>query len=219
MEGLALPRIDLPQGRVEGLKQWTIWFDAHGNIVDGNNPIDRVNCAGITANHEQAVAYFKTAGANFSPISGSALALGNGWVNVLANPVPERFHALIQLPHPIQFVLQETIHYTIGRKSEQSIPEIDLTLLNDALGMVWQAGSPRQGSVLSMLSLSRNHLSFQLQQGRLQLNIPANKQPVYVLNADLSLKETLLSSQQACQAVLLPAQYLLLGSFLLRFCI
>jgi hypothetical protein len=218
VEGLALPRIDNAQGRVQGLKQWTIWFDAAGNIVDGNNSLDRHPCMAVSANQQHAVAYFKNVGQNFVPLTvDSHLSLGGRAAILLPSPMPERFHALIKLTHPIQFVLQPMISYTIGRQSADATPEIDLTLLNDPLGMAWENGSPYAGSVLSMLSLSRNHVSFSLEQEQLQLNVPANKQPVYLLNADLSLKETLHSSQYSSEAVLVANQYLLLGCFLLRF--
>jgi hypothetical protein len=172
----------------------------------------------VSANQQHAVAYFKNVGPNFVPLTvDSHLSLGGRAAILLPSPMPERFHALIKLTHPIQFVLQPMISYTIGRQSADATPEIDLTLLNDPLGMAWENGSPYAGSVLSMLSLSRNHVSFSLEQEQLQLNVPANKQPVYLLNADLSLKETLHSSQYSSEAVLVANQYLLLGCFLLRF--
>ncbi len=218
VEGLALPRIDNAQGRVQGLKQWTIWFDAAGNIVDADNPIDRQQCAAVSANQQQNLAYFKAPGQAFAPLTfDSLLILGSQPALVLPPPLPERFHALIKLPHPIQFVLQTMLDYTIGRQSADAIPEINLTLLNDPHGMIWDNGSPHLGSVLSMLSLSRNHLSLRLEQQQLHLRVPANKQPVYVLNADLSLKETLHSSQYNSESVLMTNQYLLIGCFLLRF--
>jgi hypothetical protein len=218
LEGLALPRIDNSQGRVHGLKQWTIWFDERGNIVDGNNPLARDSLAAVRANQHQAMAYFKLAEQNFAPLQAdSRLYLGNQPTFVLPTPVSERFHAVIKLINPINFALQADIVYTIGRKGGDAIPEIDLTLLNDPLGMEWEEESPHQGSMLSMLSLSRNHLAFSLENQSLKLTVPANKQPVYLLNANLSLKETLQNTQQATESVLLKGEYLLLGCFLLRF--
>lgn len=218
LEGLALPRIDNAQGRVNGLKQWTIWFDGLGNIVDGKNPIERSQLAAVAANQQQAMAYFKKAGQAFTPLAlDSDLYLGNQRVLVLPAPVPERFHAVVKLPNPISFALQTGIHYTVGRKGDDALPEIDLTLLNDPRSMDWEAGNPYAGSVLSMLSLSRNHLNFSLQNGQLLLTVPANKQPVYLLNSNLTLKEVLLNAQRDTESVLQPNEYLLLGSFMLRF--
>jgi hypothetical protein len=219
LEGLALPRIDNAQGRVNGLKQWTIWFDGLGNIVDGNNPIERSQLAAVTTNQQQKNSYFKRAGqGGFVPLTiDSELILGNQRALVLPSPLPERFHAIVKLNNPINFALQAGIHYTVGRKGDDAMPEIDLTLLNDPLGMDWEAGSPYAGSVLSMLSLSRNHLSFSLQNGQLLLTVPANKQPVYVLNSHLSLKETLQNAKSKSEFVLKANEYLLLGSFILRF--
>jgi hypothetical protein len=220
LEGLALPRIDNPQGRVNGLKQWTIWFDALGNIVDGNNPIERSQLAAVSASQQQATAYFKNAGQNFIPLSQSSdFYLGSQRALILPSPLPERFHAVVKLINPISFALQAEVHYTVGRKSSDAFPEIDLTLLNDPQGMDWEAGSPYAGSVLSMLSLSRNHLNFSLNNSQLQLSVPANKQPVYVLNSNLSLKAILQNPQQTSEAVLNANEYLLLGSFILRFAV
>jgi hypothetical protein len=219
LEGLALPRIDNPQNRVNGLKQWTIWFDGLGNIVDGNNLIQRNQLAAVTANHQQGYAYFKPAGqGGFTPLMlESDLYLGNRRALVLPSPLPERFHAVVKLINPINFALQAAVNYTVGRKGENALPDIDLTLLNDASGMDWEAGSAYQGSVLSMLSLSRNHLSFRLENQQLFLTVPAGKQPVYLLNGDLSLKEVLQDTQRDNEAVLNQNEYLLLGSFVLRF--
>ena len=219
LEGLALPRIDNSQGRVNGLKQWTIWFDGLGNIVDGNNPIERSQLAAVSANQQQAMAYFKRAGqGSFTPLAiDSDLTLGNQRALVLPSPLHERFHAIVKLINPMSFVLQIGVNYTVGRKGDDALPQIDLTLLNDPRSMDWEAGSPYAGSVLSMLSLSRNHLSFSLQNGQLVLNVPANKQPVYLLNSNLSLKEVLQNTQRESESVLKANEYLLLGSFVLRF--
>lgn len=219
LEGLALPRIDNVQGRVNGLKQWTIWFDGLGNIVDGNNPLERSQLAAVAANQQHTTAYFKKAGqASFAPLSlDSDLILGHQRALILASPLLERFHALIKLINPMSFVLQSGVNYTVGRKGEGAVPEIDLTLLNDPLGMDWETGSLYAGSVLSMLSLSRNHLSFSLHNGQLKVTVPASKQPVYLLNSQLRLKETLQNAQQVSQAVLKSDECLLLGSFVLRF--
>lgn len=221
LEGLALPRIDNTQSRVHGLKQWTIWFDSLGNIVDGNNPLERSQLAAVAANQQQATAYFKTAGqGSFVPLTvDSDLMLGNRRALVLPAPLPERFHAIVKLINPINFVLQSGVNYTVGRKGENAVPEIDLTLLNDPLGMDWEAGSPYAGSVLSMLSLSRNHLSFSLQNGQLFLTVPPNKQPVYLLSSNLTLKEALQDAQRSSESVLQANEYLLLGSFVLRFAV
>lgn len=219
LEGLALPRIDNSQGRVNGLKQWTIWFDGLGNIVDGNNPLERSQLAAVAANQSQAMAYFKPSGqGSFAPLAiGSDLMLGNQRALILPSPLHERFHALVKLINPMNFLLQSGVNYTVGRKGDDALPEIDLTLLNDPRGMDWEGSSLYAGSVLSMLSLSRNHLSFSLQNEQLLLNVPANKQPVYLLNSDLSLKAVLQSSQQGSEVVLKPNECLLLGSFVLRF--
>lgn len=219
LEGLALPRIDNTQGRVNGLKQWTIWFDGLGNIVDGNNPIERSQLAAVAANQQHGNAYFKEAGqGGFAPLGvESALTLGNQRAWVLPSPLHERFHAIVKLINQMSFLLQSGVNYTVGRKGDDTLPEIDLTLLNDPQGMDWEAGSPYAGSVLSMLSLSRNHLSFSLRNGQLLLTVPANKQPVYLLNSNLSLKEVLQNSQHASESVLKPNECLLLGSFVLRF--
>lgn len=219
LEGLALPRIDNSQSRVQGLKQWTIWFDGLGNIVDGNNRIERSQLAAVAANQQQAMAYFKSAGqGSFAPLSiDSNVYLGNQRALVLPAPLPERFHAIVKLINPINFVLQAGVNYTVGRKGDEAVPEIDLTLLDDPLGMEWEAGSPYAGSVLSMLSLSRNHLNFRLENEQLLLTVPANKQPVYLLNSNLTLKETLQNTQHNSESVLKANEYLLLGSFVLRF--
>jgi hypothetical protein len=219
LEGLALPRIDNAQGRVNGLKQWTIWFDNFGNIVDGNNSIDRSQLAAVSGNQQQATAVCRRAGqGSFIPLtSESEFYLANQRAFILPSPLPERFHAVVKLINPINFVLQEGVNYTVGRKGDDALPEIDLTLLNDPQGMAWEAGSPYAGSVLSMLSLSRNHLSFSLQNGQLQLSVPSNKQPVYILDSHLDLKETLQNAQRSSELLLLPNEYLLLGSFVLRF--
>ncbi len=221
LEGLALPRIDNAQRRVNGLKQWTIWFDGLGNIVDGNNPIERSQLAAVAANQQQGNAYFKKAGqGSFAPLGvDSDLRLGNQRALILPSPQHERFHAIVKLINPMSFVLHSGVSYTVGRKGDDAVPEIDLTLLNDPQGMDWEAGSPYAGSVLSMLSLSRNHLSFSLQNGQLLLTVPANKQPVYLLNSNLSLKEVLQNSQCASESVLKPNEFLLLGSFVLRFAV
>lgn len=219
LEGLALPRIDNAQGRVNGLKKWTIWFDSFGNIVDGNNPLERSQLAAVSANQQQATAYYKsTRQSSFAPLSvESDFYLVNQRAFVLPSPLPNRFHAVVKLINPINFVLQEGVNYTVGRKSDDALPEIDLTLLNDPLGMAWEVGSVYAGSILSMLSLSRNHLNFSLDNNTLRLNVPANKQPVYVLNSHFALKETLQNAQRNSELVLMPNEYLLLGSFVLRF--
>jgi len=218
VEGLALPRIDTPQSRVQGLKQWTIWFDEQGNIVDGNNPANRSHYAAVSANQQQPLAYFKNSGKAFAPISfEQPLFLAGRSLVVLPSPSPERFHALLKLLNPMQFILQTAQPYTIGRKSETNLPEIDLTLLNDPRGMEWETGSSHAGSMLSMLSLSRNHLSFSLENEQLQLRVPANKQPVYLLNEKLALQQTLQSTEHDSTAIVMPNHYLLLGCFLLRF--
>ncbi|MEY4768511.1 MAG: hypothetical protein RL637_1150 [Pseudomonadota bacterium] len=218
LEGLALSRIDHPQTRVSGLKQWTIWFDAEGNIVDGHNSIDRHSLAAICANDRQACAYFKNALQNFSPLTQETIGyLGGKILTILPSPIPDRFHAIIQLPNPIQFILQANQTYTVGRQTPESIPEIDLTLLNDPQGMEWENHSPYRGSCLSMLSLSRNHLCFVLKDQELLLTVPTNKQPVYLLNAHLNLKEILNHSQHTSECRLKNGEYLLLGSFLLKF--
>jgi hypothetical protein len=174
--------------------------------------------AAVSANQQQASAYFRNAGQSFAPLSrDSDFYCGSQRALVLPSPLPERFHAIVKLLNPISFALQENLNYTLGRKADDAQPEIDLTLLNDPLGLEWESGSSYAGGVLSMLSLSRNHLSFTLESGQLLLTVPANKQPVYLLHNNLTLKETLQDALHSSESVLQPNEYLLLGSFVLRF--
>ncbi|GAB6141930.1 hypothetical protein JCM14076_26590 [Methylosoma difficile] len=217
LESLALPRIDGSR-RIKGLKRWLVWFDEDGNIVDGYDTRDRSLCAALSANADEAVAYFKLPKQDFAAINPAMpLPLGMQSVAVLASPVKD-YHYMVKLLNPISFVLQEQGLYTLGRESAESVPEINLTLLNDPLGMEW-ATAENASSVLSNLSLSRNHLSLLLQDGRLLLTVQPNKQPVYVLDSERHLKATLQSKTQVSEGVVMADEYLLLGSFLLRFCL
>lgn len=223
LAGCALLRIDGDR-YVDGLQDWTIWFDAEGRPVDYETAdrYDTTKGLALAATAEDDFLYYRLPGdGDFKPVRAMpcVLTAENGdYLELLPPPIPGVYHGILLLKPELSYPLSPR-PLVLGRSNitpEAQQPDLPLELLNHPEGLNWGDGGGYEGAKLNSLNLSRRHVSVQLVKNELKLSMVDGKMPVYVLDERMKPLKTLDPGTRRSIA-LKPGQQFLIGNYLLRF--
>ena len=221
--GIALLRIDGDR-YVDGLNDWTIWFDTDGQPVDFDHAEthDASQGLALAATAGESFLYYRLPGeAEFKPVQMQPCVLtteSGTYLELVPTPVPEVYHGILLLKQEISYPLSPK-PLVLGRSNitpEADQPDLPLELLNHPDGLHWESGAGYEGAKLNSLNLSRRHVNVQLVKNELKLSMADGKMPVYILDETRKLVRTLDPGARRA-ATLKPGQQFLVGNYLLRF--
>jgi hypothetical protein len=220
LEGFALPRIDTPSGRIKGLRSWTLWVDESGQPIAepfadasqeaGFLALSATSVQDFLSIREPGKKYF--AQVKKFPVSVTA---GIQSFQVIAPPIPEKYHAILKLSDLAVFPIEKN-PLTLGRGRGLGGPDILLEFLANPESLRWQKGQEAKGAYLGAIGLSRRHVQVRVQDGQLRVRAEETSVPVYGLDQNVQLRQTLEKGSPEDMA-LESGEYLLIGCYLLRF--
>ncbi len=223
LEGLAMPRIDVPSAKIAGLESWRICFEASGNLM--RHVATDVQKRGLSFEavyNRNFLMLRKPDQKKFKAVKKLPFSLTDDKghsIEIIASPLPDKYHAILQLPHPRFFMLDQTA-MVIGRhdpnpQAEQ--PDIVLGLLTDPATLQWQKGREHPGAGLDAINLSRRHVKVKTKNGVLHVDlITGGAAAVFSLDQKGSLKDSL-HPGDAKSIILTHGERLLVGCYLLRY--
>ncbi len=222
LAGCALIRIDGDR-RVSGLRGWTIWFDDDGRLVRradaGAGNTSRFQA--ISARSEDEGLFHRPpGGGEFEPLGALPRELetgAGGALRLAPSPLPDVYHGILQLAPEATLPLSPEA-LVLGRSSSSEAerqPDIPLELFDHPDSLEWREGAGNPGFRLNSINLSRRHAALGLDQGRLRVEMAEGKMPVYVLDAEGRLRETVRKGHAG--TLLDPGELIIVGGYLLRF--
>jgi len=223
LAGCALLRIDGDR-YVDGLTDWTIWFDENGQPIDYERAgsYDTGEGLALAATATESALYYRLPGQqDYKTVQAMPCVLSTasgGYLELQAPPIPSVYHGIVLLQSEISFPLSPK-PLVLGRSNitpEADQPDLPLELLNHPDGLNWAPGAGYDGAKLNSLNLSRRHVSVQLDKNELKVAMVDGKMPVYVLDeAGKSLRT--LEPGARRPLTLRPGQQFLIGNYLVRF--
>ena len=223
LAGCALLRID-GERYVDGLDDWTIWFDENGRPIDFDRAgsYDTGEGLALAATAGESALYYRLPGqSEFKTVQAMPCVLataGGGYLELQPPAVPSVYHGIVQLSSEISFPLSPK-PLVLGRSNitpETVQPDLPLELLNHPDGLHWSPGAGYEGAKLNSLNLSRRHVSVQLDKNQLKLAMVDGKMPIYLLDENGKSLRTL--EPGASRSVTLKVgQQFLIGNYLIRF--
>lgn len=223
LAGCALLRID-GERYVDGLDDWTIWFDENGQPIDFDRAgsYDTGEGLALAATASESLLFYRLPGqSEFKTVQAMPCVLSTasgGYLELQPPAIPSVYHGIVQLSSEISFPLSPK-PLVLGRSNitpEADQPDLPLELLNHPDGLHWSPGAGYEGAKLNSLNLSRRHVSVQLDKNQLKLAMVDGKMPIYVLDQDGKSLRTL--EPGASRSVTLKVgQQFLIGNYLVRF--
>ncbi len=219
----ALLRIDGDR-YVDGLDDWTIWFDENGQPIDFERAgsYDTGEGLALAATAGESVLYYRLPGqTEFKTVQAMPCVLSTasgGYLELQPPAIPSVYHGIVQLQSEISFPLSPK-PLVLGRSNitpEADQPDLPLELLNHPDGLHWSPGAGYVGAKLNSLNLSRRHVSVQLDKNQLKVRMVDGKMPIYLLDGDGKSIRTL-EPGASRPLTLKPGQQFLIGSYLVRF--
>jgi len=223
LAGIALLRID-GERYVDGLRDWTIWFDKDGQPVDFEKAakFDTTKGLALAATSAEPILYYRLPNdQKFKPVQAVPCVLATssgGYLNLAPAPVPAVYHGILMLNPGVSFPLSPK-PLVLGRSNitpDADQPDLPLELLNHPDGLNWEPGAGYEGAKLNSLNLSRRHVTVQLDKNELKMSMADGKMPVFVVDADGKSRKTLEPGARK-PIVLKPGQEFLIGNYLIRF--
>jgi len=223
LAGCALLRID-GERYVDGLDDWTIWFDENGQPIDFERAgaYNTGEGLALAATASESVLYYRLPGqAEFKVVQAMPCVLstvGGGYLELQPPAIPSVYHGVVQVSSEISFPLSPK-PLVLGRSNitpEADQPDLPLELLNHPDGLHWSPGAGYEGAKLNSLNLSRRHVSVRLEKNQLKVAMVDGKMPIYVLDENGKSLRTL-EPGASRPVTLKPGQQFLIGSYLVRF--
>ncbi|MHA1538406.1 MAG: hypothetical protein ACTSUD_12695 [Alphaproteobacteria bacterium] len=223
LAGCALLRID-GERYVEGLDDWTIWFDENGQPIDFEraDSYDTGEGLALAATANESLLFYRLPGqTEFKTVQAMPCVLATtsgGYIELQPPAIPSVYHGIVQLSSEISFPLSPK-PLILGRSNitpEADQPDLPLELLNHPDGLHWAPGSGYAGAKLNSLNLSRRHVSVQLDKNELKVAMVDGKMPIYVLDENGKSLRTL-EPGASRPDTLKPGQQFLIGNYLVRF--
>ena len=224
MEGIALPRFDAPGLKRPDLDGWTIWIDEYGQPVNTpfTDPAEKEKLLALSASSDENYLSYRKPGENlFTRVIDYPLCftdIRNRTFEVVASPVPERFHGVLQLSDPVFEPLDQNPR-VVGRpvpRNAPSSPDIQLRSLMHPESITFRRGHERTGAHLGAIWLSREHIRVSVKDGKLHISMTKGSMPVFGIDADGGLKWTL-QPRDAGETILETGERMLIGCYLIRF--
>lgn len=223
LAGCALLRID-GERYVDGLDDWTIWFDENGQPIDFERAGSHDTGEGLAlaATAGESTLFYRLPGqTDFKTVQAMPCVLSTasgGYLELQPPAIPSVYHGIVQLRSEISFPLSPK-PLVLGRSNitpEADQPDLPLELLNHPDGLHWSPGAGYEGAKLNSLNLSRRHVSVQLDKNELKVAMVDGKMPIYVLDENGKSLRTL-EPGTSRPLTLKPGQQFLIGSYLVRF--
>lgn len=223
LAGCALLRID-GERYVDGLDDWTIWFDENGQPIDYDQAgsYDTGEGLALAATASESMLFYRLPGqTEFKTVQAMPCVLSTasgGYLELQPPAIPSVYHGIVQLSSEISFPLSPK-PLVLGRSNitpEADQPDLPLELLNHPDGLHWSPGAGYEGAKLNSLNLSRRHVNVQLDKNELKVAMVDGKMPIYILDEKGKSLRTL--EPGASRPVTLKAgQQFLIGNYLVRF--
>jgi hypothetical protein len=223
LAGIALLRID-GERYVDGLRDWTIWFDKDGQPVDFEmaRKFDTTKGLALAATSSEPILYYRLPKSDkFKPVQAVPCVLATesgGYLELAPAPVPAVYHGILMLNPGVTFPLSPK-PLVLGRSNitpDAEQPDLPLELLNHPDGLNWEPGAGYEGAKLNSLNLSRRHVTVQLEKNELRMTMAEGKMPVFIVDADGKSRKTLEPGARR-PVHLKPGQQFLIGNYFLRF--
>lgn len=218
LEGVVLPRIDTTTTRIANLESWIIWLDDSGRLVSADfSEKARAFSSAATQSHLSHRAPGET---SFSPIKTFPFEIKDGDGNVfevLASPISERYHGVLQLPYLSEIYELQEGTTIIGRMDSPPGGDrraIALSLLDLPGTLRWKRGKEDPGRTMNHW-LSNQHLELIVEDETVKARCIGSA-PVYGLDEEGHLKQTL-NPKSDDEMVLSDSDRLVVGCYLLRF--
>jgi hypothetical protein len=221
--GVALLRIDGDR-YVDGLRDWTIWFDKNGQPVDFEmaRKFDTTKGLALAATSSEPILYYRLPSSDkFKQVQAVPCVLSTesgGYLELGPAPVPAVYHGILMLNPGLSFPLSPK-PLVLGRSNitpDAEQPDLPLELLNHPDGLNWEPGAGYEGAKLNSLNLSRRHVTVQLDKNELKMSMADGKMPVFIVDADGKSRKTLEPGARKPIA-LKPGQQFLIGNYFMRF--
>ncbi|MDM8516596.1 hypothetical protein QUF76_10380 [Desulfobacterales bacterium HSG16] len=215
IEGIALPRIDTPGGAIEDLEYWTLWIDDSGKPVSGRDA-DTHRFMGFCAWYDKNFLEISKPGKRkFSKVKKLPISFKDRQKNnfeLVASPVSEQYHAILQLPSLPDPWPVDQARTEIGR----GVDGILLNLLDLPESLGWKPGTRKPGT-LGVLGLSRKHAAVRLEGDKLKIEV-LSIAPIFVLDENGQIAKTLKKGYES-EYFLSAGERFIVGCYLLRFVI
>lgn len=223
LAGCALLRID-GERYVDGLDDWTIWFDENGQPIDFDRAgsYDTGEGLALAATASESMLFYRLPGqSEFKTVQAMPCVLSTasgGYLELQPPAIPSVYHGIVQLSSEISFPLSPK-PLVLGRSNitpEADQPDLPLELLNHPDGLHWSPGAGYEGAKLNSLNLSRRHVSVQLDKNQLKVAMVDGKMPIYVLDENGKSLRTLEPGTSRSVTLKVGHQFLI-GNYLVRF--
>jgi hypothetical protein len=223
LAGIALLRID-GERYVDGLRDWTIWFDKDGQPVDFEmaRKFDTTKGLALAATSSEPILYYRLPKSDkFKQVQAVPCVLATesgGYLELAPAPVPAVYHGILMLNPGLSFPLSPK-PLVLGRSNitpDAEQPDLPLELLNHPDGLNWEPGAGYEGAKLNSLNLSRRHVTVQLDKNELKMTMAEGKMPVFIVDADGKSRKTLEPGARR-PVSLKPGQQFLIGNYFMRF--